>query len=70
MVEVSRNVVAILLVLVIAVSGFGTYTLVAQNHFDSNAQLSESGTDGEVALSIGERPKVDSTLQLTVAGGQ
>ncbi len=70
MVEVSRNVVAILLVLVIAVSGFGTYSLMAHDSLPRSASPAQSVADSTVNLQVGERAGVDGTLQLNVPGGQ
>lgn len=71
MVEVSRNVVAILLVLVIAVSGFGTYSLVTRDSYaPSSGEFAAAPPGSEVTLQIGDRAGVDGTLQLSVTGGQ
>jgi hypothetical protein len=72
MTEVSRNVVAALLVLVIVVSGFGTYSLLSRET-DSQANglpAANSPAGGRVALDV-EQPQssqTGATFSMTIAG--
>lgn len=64
MVDVSRNVVAALLVLVIVVSGLGTVHWLQQND-DGSLHNVEGGSSAAVALQV-PRNEAGSTVQLTV----
>ncbi len=68
MTDVSRNVVAILLVLVVAVSGLGTWTVLSANrdqHVSSGSHIGPS--TGHVNVAIENPPRADTSVRLTVA---
>jgi hypothetical protein len=66
MVEVSRNVVAILLVLVVLVSGLGTYSLLTREQTDTTAFSGGNTPGAAVALEV--VPRTDTgVVQLDVA---
>ncbi len=65
MVEVSRNVVAILLVLVVVVSGFGTYSLISRERADEAVGYAPAPAGAAVDLRVVPRDD-DGKLQLSV----
>lgn len=65
MVDVSRNVVAILLILVVLVSGLGTYTLLTRAPTVSSASTLQSAT---VSLAIETPPRGAGNIGLVIDG--
>jgi hypothetical protein len=69
MVDVSRNVVAILVVLVIVVSGFGTWSLLnerSQSPAYADLQPSNPVSDAAVSVTIERPARVEGTVSLAI----
>lgn len=65
MVDVSKNVVAILLILVVLISGLGTYTLLSREAAPLTTPVSQSAT---VALAIESQPRDAGNIGLAIEG--
>lgn len=65
MVDVSKNVVAVLLILVVLVSGLGTWTLLSKEVLQPTRPAS---TDSSVTLDIQNQPSDLGNVELTIAG--
>jgi hypothetical protein len=63
MADVSRNVVAVLLVLVIIVSGLGTWSLLSTR---PTGALGLGSTDATVSLTVTQPPRDQGDIQLTI----
>lgn len=67
--DISRNVVAILLVLVVVVSAMGTWAFLTQ--FEARAQTGPMAGQGQIHLSIESAPPLpvmkEASVQLSIA---
>jgi len=70
--DISRNVVAILLVLVIVVSAIGTWAFLTQ--FEARAQVAPATGQGQVQFSVARAPPEpvvrEASVQLTIVGAE
>jgi hypothetical protein len=67
MTDVSRNVVAILLVLVIAVSAFGTWSVLSSKDEEAQVGAAPGPSTASVSVAIRASPMAGSEIQLSIA---
>lgn len=68
MAEVSRNLVAVLLILVIVVSGFGAWSMFSRNAQTSAGTTSAGDATASVQMAINHNPTPEASFNLQVAG--
>jgi hypothetical protein len=66
MVDVSKNTVAILVVLVIIVSGFGTYTMLSEAASGERPSARQGSEGGKVGLAVQQPPKNNGYIKLDI----